>query len=221
MRRQRHHSHRRMVVVNIVFVLSVLMFLGGVTSLVFALGWFRLGPQMEDKKQWIHSTCTIADSQLGASFNPYSSDHRWRAEFKVSFPLTQRSGNGTTEFIGAVATVTLDRSWVSHVQALQDQADYPVGNKTACFCPLIDTNLYDQPSQWSIYRFCLFKFTQAELDNLVFYYHCWLYSGIVFISLMLPLMLGIIYFWVGTRCYRRPFRWCPSRRGRGKYDILN
>lgn len=219
-RRERYHSKNKVAGVNTAFVLGTLCLLGGLTALVFALGWYRLGPQMEDGSLWTRTVCTVSDSRIDESASGYSSKQRWRAEFNVGFPHEGK------HFLGAAALVTLDNSWRSLAGAQQDKSLYPVGNTSECFCPLVDTNLYNHPERWSIYRFCLFQFTQSDLDHLAFLYEFWLLSGIVTCSLMVPLVLGIIYFWFGTRCYRRPFRWCPrgpvgGATSAAKYDILN
>ncbi len=77
--------------------------------------------------------CATSASRVSVNNNPYSSEHRYRAEFDVNFPLPD--SNAT--FMGAVATVTLDNSWLSQPMAAQDVARYPVGNRTACFCPVV------------------------------------------------------------------------------------
>lgn len=93
----RHHSNCVVYGVNVVFVLALLAVLGGLTSLVFALGWYYLGPTMDNPQAWTRTTCTIEQSRLGTTSNPYSSGMRYRAEFGVGYALS----NNLT-FFGAV-----------------------------------------------------------------------------------------------------------------------
>lgn len=100
--------------------------------------------------------------------------------------------------------------------AKRDVATYAAGNRTACFCPL-EPNLWAVPERWTIYRFCLFRFSQTDVDRLLYYYHAWFYSGIVALAVSALLMAFPSVVWHRTKCFRRAMRPC---RG-GQYELVN
>jgi len=200
----RRHTPCCIALVNGTFVLGILTVLGGVTALTFALGWYNLGPEMRNPNIWSRTQCRITASRLDTSSNPYSPQHRYRAEFSVNFPLP----NNKT-FLGGTAIVTLDTSWVSQAEAQKDLANYPVKKVAPCFCPN-PCNEYLHPEDWTISKFCLFQFTDADEAKLVFYYNCWFYAGITALSVAAFLMIVPSFFWYRTKCFRRSFRWCAD-----------
>ncbi len=142
---------------------------------------------------------------MDSSPSPYP---RWRAVFGVN----------VANITSAAALTRLD-AWVStQQQALHDQAQFPAGNRTSCFCPTHDINVFFPETDWSIYRFCYFSLSEAEIDSLLFYFQLWFYGGIAAFVVGPICMLISIYIWVRTKCFKRPIpRCCAS----GGYTTLN
>lgn len=115
------------------------------------------------------------------------------------------------------ATVHLEDSWVSQAQAQADLQRYPLGNRTACFCPLVEPNLFAHPESWSIYRFCLLDFSSADVARLLAAYWFWLDAGIALTALGSVAMTAVLVFYIRTRCFKRRFRCLP----RGRYAPIN
>merc|ERR1711991_662683 len=86
---------------NMIFALGCLGLLAGGAFMVFAYGWYSLGPQMRDSKEWIHTDCLILDYEEDQGTNSYGV--RDRLFFKVNF----------LDVLAAVATATLDQGWSS------------------------------------------------------------------------------------------------------------
>jgi hypothetical protein len=145
---------------------------------------------MNDSSKWSRDTCLLTGGRVDSSPTPYP---RFRAVFAVSVD------NRTN----VAALVRLD-AWGTQQQAVADQAHYPPGNRTACFCPTHDINVFFPETDWSIYRFCYFSLSEAEIASLLFYFRLWFYSGIVAMVVGPACMAVSVFIWIKSKCFKRP-----------------
>ena len=161
---------------------------------------------MNDPAKWGHHMCAVTGFRVDPGSSPYQT--RYRVVFQVD----------VENLTSSVAALTRLDAWGTLAQANSELAQYPRGNRTACFCPTHGINVFSPEQDWSIYRFCYFSLSEAEIQSLLFYFRLWFFGGIAAFVVGPLCMVVPIYIWVRTKCFKRPIPRCCDA---GSYAALN